>query len=154
MGLKHETLYFQIQFINLICLSEKMKVIKSKVTFDRRLNFKKQNYDINAEVKKKNHQSKLYAENKSSVAKEEKLKKKMKAKLKFSRNKYEKLYLYLDHVIFGPCCICTICHQCLYSRSVRIFSMVSYKDFVTDFVTKATYDKKVCVCVCVYGLAI
>ena len=59
---KHETLYFQIQFINLLYSSEEVKVIKSKVTLERRLNFQKQNYDINAEVKKKNHQSKLYAE--------------------------------------------------------------------------------------------
>ena len=28
VGLKHETLYFQIQFINLLCSSEEMKVIK------------------------------------------------------------------------------------------------------------------------------
>ena len=39
VGLKHETLYFQIQFINLLCSSEEMKVIKSKVALERRLNF-------------------------------------------------------------------------------------------------------------------
>ena len=76
VGLKHETLYFQIQFINLLCSSEEMKVIKSKVALERRLNFQKQKYAINVELKKKNHQSKLFAHNKSSVAKEEKSKKK------------------------------------------------------------------------------
>ena len=36
-----------------------MKVVKSKVTLERRLNFQNQKYAINAELKKKNHQSKL-----------------------------------------------------------------------------------------------
>ena len=53
-----------------------MKVIKFKVALERRLNFQKQKYVINADLKKKNHQSKFYAQNKSSVTKEEKLKKK------------------------------------------------------------------------------
>ena len=71
---KHERLYFKIQFINLLCLSEEMKVITSKVTVERHLNFQKK-YAIHAELNKKNHQSKLSAQNKSSVAMEEKLKK-------------------------------------------------------------------------------
>ena len=75
VGLKHKPLYFQIQFINLLCSSEEMKVIKSKVALEWRLSFQKQKYVINAELKKKNHQSKLSAQNMSSVAKEEKLKK-------------------------------------------------------------------------------
>ena len=53
-----------------------MNVIKSKVALERRLNFQKQKYAINAELKKKNHQSKFSTQNKASVAKEEKLKKK------------------------------------------------------------------------------
>ena len=54
-----------------------MKVIKSKVGLERPLNFQQQQKKaINAELKKKNYQSKLYAQNKYSVAKEEKLKKK------------------------------------------------------------------------------
>ena len=44
VGLKHETLYFQIQFMNLLCSSEDIKVIKSKVALERGLNFQKQNY--------------------------------------------------------------------------------------------------------------
>ena len=36
--LKHETLYFQIYFVNLLCSSEEMKVIKSKVALGRCLN--------------------------------------------------------------------------------------------------------------------
>ena len=35
VGLKHETLYFQIQFINLLSSSEEMKVIKSRVALER-----------------------------------------------------------------------------------------------------------------------
>ena len=54
-----------------------MKVIKSKVGLERPLNFQQQQKKaINTELKKKNYQSKLYAQNKYSVAKEEKLKKK------------------------------------------------------------------------------
>ena len=41
IGLKHETLYFQIQFITLLCSSREMKVIKSKVGLERLLNFQK-----------------------------------------------------------------------------------------------------------------
>ena len=67
-----------------------MKVIKFKVALERRLNFQKQKYVINADLKKKNHQSKFYAQNKSSVTKEEKLKKKMKTEVNFERNKYGK----------------------------------------------------------------
>ena len=95
VGLKHETLYFQIQFMNLLCSSEDIKVIKSKVALERGLNFQKQNYAINAELKKKNHQSKLYAQNKSSVTEEEKLTK-MKTELKFSKRKCGK-----DHISFA-----------------------------------------------------
>ena len=40
IDLKQET-YFQIQFINLLCSSKEMKVIKSKVGLERRLNFQK-----------------------------------------------------------------------------------------------------------------
>ena len=69
--MKH-SLYFQIQYINLLCSSEEMKVIKSKEALERHLNFQKQKYAINAELQKKNHQSKLSTQNKSSVAKEEK----------------------------------------------------------------------------------
>ena len=68
VGLKHETLCFQFQFTNLLFWCEEMKVINSKVAFREAL-------AINAELKKKNHQSKLSAQTKSSVAKEEKLKK-------------------------------------------------------------------------------
>ena len=53
-----------------------MKVFKTKMALARRLNFQKQKYAINAELKKNNHESKLYALNKSSEAKEAKLKKK------------------------------------------------------------------------------
>ena len=35
------------------------------------------------------------------------------------------------------------CHRCFYSMSARFFSMVNYKDFKIDFMTKATYDGKV-----------
>ena len=59
IGLKHETQYFQIQFINLFCSFEEMKVVKSKVALERHLNFQNQKDGINAELKKKNHQSKL-----------------------------------------------------------------------------------------------
>ena len=69
--MKH-SLYFQIQYINLLCSSEEMKVIKSKEALERHLNFQKQKYAINAELQKKTHQSKLSTQNKSSVAKEEK----------------------------------------------------------------------------------
>ena len=55
-----------------------MKFIKSRVASEKRLNFQKQKYAINADLKKKNHQSKLYVQNTSSVDKEEKLKKKKK----------------------------------------------------------------------------
>ena len=75
IGLKHETRYFQIQFINLLCSSKEMKVIKSKVGLEKRLNFQKNKYAIEAELKKENHQSKLYPQNKSSVVKEEKSRK-------------------------------------------------------------------------------
>ena len=75
IGLKHETLYFQIQFINLLCSSKEIKIIKSKVGLERCLNFQQQKNAISAELQKKNHQYKLYAQNKYSVAKEEKLKK-------------------------------------------------------------------------------
>ena len=91
IGLKHETLYFQIQFINLLCsskeMNKEMKVIKSKVGLERCLNFpkkkkkeRKKKKATNLELKKKNHQSKLYAPNTSSVAKKEKLKRKKKKK--------------------------------------------------------------------------
>ena len=53
-----------------------MKVIKFKVALERRLNFQKQKYVINADLKKKNHQSKFYAQNKSSVTKKKTEKKK------------------------------------------------------------------------------
>ena len=39
VGLKHETLYFQIQFINLLCSSEEIKVIKSNVGLEGGLSF-------------------------------------------------------------------------------------------------------------------
>ena len=39
VGLKYETHYFQIQFMNLLCPSKEMKVIDSKVPLERRLNF-------------------------------------------------------------------------------------------------------------------
>ena len=94
VGLRHEMLYFQIQFINLLCSSEEVKVIESKVALERRLNFRKQKYAINGELKKRNHQSKLSTQNKSSVAKEEKLKK-IKAESNFSRSKYGN-----DHILF------------------------------------------------------
>ena len=69
------------------------------MTLERRLNFQKQKYAINAELKKKNHQSKLSAQNKSSEAKEEKFKK-MRTELNFSRSKYRK-----DHISFVQCVI-------------------------------------------------
>ena len=94
VGLRYEMLYFQIQFINLLCSSEEVKVIESKVALERRLNFRKQKYAINGELKKRNHQSKLSTQNKSSVAKEEKLKK-IKAQSNFSRSKYGN-----DHILF------------------------------------------------------
>ena len=99
VGLKHETLYFQIQFINLLCSSEEMKVIKSKVALERRLNFQKQKYAINVELKKKNHQAKLFAHNKSSVVKEEK-----------SKKNEDKLKLFKKKIWEGPYFSCTICH--------------------------------------------
>ena len=80
--------------MNLLCPSEEIKVIMSKVALERGLNFQKQNYVINAELKKKNHQSRLYAQNKSSVTEEEKLTK-MKTELNFSRRKCGK-----DHISF------------------------------------------------------
>ena len=64
------------------------------MALERGLNFQKQNYAINAELKKKNDQSKLYAHNKSSVTEEEKLTK-MKTELNFSRRKCGK-----DHISF------------------------------------------------------
>ena len=87
-------LYFQIPFINLPCSSEAIKVSKLEVALERRLSFPKQKYSINVEPKK-NLQSKFYVQNKSSVAKEEKLKKKMKTGLNFSRSKYGR-----DHISF------------------------------------------------------
>ena len=39
IGLKHKTLYFQIQFINMLCSSEEIKVIKSNVALERGLSF-------------------------------------------------------------------------------------------------------------------
>ena len=39
----------------------------------------------------------------------------------------------------GPYFICTICHRCFYSRSVRLFFVVNYRNIKNDFVTKATY---------------
>ena len=130
IGLKHETLYFQIQFINLLCSSEEIKVIKSNVELERRLSFQKQKYVINAEPKKS--QAKSYAQNKSSLAKDEKLK-----------TKEVRVKLFKKKILEGPYFICTICHRCFYSKSVRLFSMANYKDFKIDFVTKATYYGKV-----------
>ena len=132
VGLKHETLYFQIQFINLLCSSEEMKVIKSKVALERCLNFQKQKYAINAELKKKNHQSKLSSQNKSSVN-------------KLKRNQ-DRVKLFKKQIWESPYFICTICHRCFYLRSVRLFSMVNYKDIKIDYVAQATYDGKVYVC--------
>ena len=109
-----------------------MKVIKSKEALERRLNFQKQKYAINAELQKKNHQSKLSTQNKSSVAKEEKLKKKQ-----------DRVKLFKKEIWEGPYFNCTICHLCFYSRSVQLFSMVDYKDFKIDYMAKATYDVKV-----------
>ena len=71
--LKHETLFFQIQFINLLYSSEKVKLIKSKVALERCLSFQNQKCVITEP--KKSHQPKLYPQNKSSVAKKEKSKK-------------------------------------------------------------------------------
>ena len=71
--LKLETLYFQIQLINLLYSSEKIKLIKSKVALERCLSFQNQKCVITKP--KKSHQPKLYPQNKSSVAKEEKSKK-------------------------------------------------------------------------------
>ena len=112
-----------------------MKVIKSKVTLERRLNFQKQKYATNAELKKKNHQSKLSTQNMSSVAKEEKLK-----------TNQDRVKHFKKQISEGPYFICTICHRCFYSRSVRLLSMVNYKEFKIDYVAKATYDGKVYVC--------
>ena len=67
--------YFQIQSISLICSSEEIKVIKSKVALERRLSFQKQKYAINSEPKK-NCQSEIFAQNKFSQAKEKKFLKK------------------------------------------------------------------------------
>ena len=130
IGLKHETLYFQIQFINLLCSSEEIKVIKSSMALERHLSFQKKKYIINAEAKKS--QAKPYAQNKSSLAKDEKLK-----------TKEVRVKLFKKQILEGPYFICTICHRCFYSKSVRLFSMANYKDFKIDFVTKATYDGKV-----------
>ena len=58
----------------------------------------------------------------------------------------DKVKLFKKQIWEGPYFICTICHRCFYSRSVRLFSMVDYKDFKIDFVTKETYDGKVYVC--------
>ena len=129
--MKH-SLYFQIQYINLLCSSEEMKVIKSKEALERHLNFQKQKYAINAELQKKNHQSKLSTQNKSSVAKEEKLKKNQ-----------DRVKLFKKEIWEGPYFNFTICHLCFYSRSVQLFSMVNYKDFKIDYMAKATYDVKV-----------
>ena len=41
IGLKYETLYFQIQFINLLCSSDEIKFIKTNVALGRRLSFQK-----------------------------------------------------------------------------------------------------------------
>ena len=93
-----------------------MKIIKAKVGLERGLNFQKQKYAINAELKKKYHQSKLYAQKKFSVAREF-----------FKKQIWEQLYF-----------ICTICNWYFFSRPVWLFSMVNYEDFKIDFVTKAT----------------
>ena len=114
----------------MLCSSEEIKVIKSKVALERCLSFQKQKCVINAEPKK--IKSMLYVQNKSSVAKDEKLKtKEIKVKL-FKKEKGK-----------GPYFICRICHRCFYSRSVRLLSKANYKDFKIDFVTKATYHGKV-----------
>ena len=68
IDIKHETLHFQIQFINLLCSSEKIKVIKSKLALERCLSFQNQTCAIIEP--KRSRQSKLYPQNKSSVAKE------------------------------------------------------------------------------------
>ena len=81
IGLKHETLHFQIPFINLLCSSGEIKVIKSNVALERRLSFQKQKHVIHPEPKKS--QSKPCAQNKFSVAKDEKLKTKEVRILKF-----------------------------------------------------------------------
>ena len=78
-----------------------------------RLNFQKQKYAINAELKKKNHQSKLSSQNKSSVK-------------KLKRNQ-DRVKLFKKRIWMGPYFICTICHRCFYSRSVRLFSMMNYR---------------------------
>ena len=91
-------------------LAKKQKIhglIKSKVTLEKGLNFQKQKYAINAELKKKNHQSKLFAQNKSSVAKEEKSKK-MKTNLNFPKSNYGKGHIsfvqfVIDAFIQGLC---------------------------------------------------
>ena len=79
-----------------------------------RLNFQKQKYAIiNAELKKQNHQSKLSSQNKSSVK-------------KLKRNQ-DRVKLFKKRICMGPYFICTICHRCFYSRSVRLFSMMNYR---------------------------
>ena len=72
ISLNHETLYFKIQLTNLLRLSEEIKVIKSNVALERCFSFQKHKYVINAEPKKS--QSKPYAQSKSSLAKDGKLK--------------------------------------------------------------------------------
>ena len=62
------------------------------------------------------------------------------------KTKEVKVKLFKKQIWQGPYFICTICHWCFYSRPMGLFSMASYKDFRIDFVTKATYDRKVYVC--------
>ena len=59
----------------------------------------------------------------------------MKTKLNFSRRKYGR-----DHISFVQFVIN------VFIQGLCGFSMVIYKDFKNDFVTKATYDGKVYVC--------
>ena len=64
----------------------------------------------------------------------------------------DRVKLFKKQIWEGPYFICTNCHRFFYSRSMRLFCMViktlklSYKDFKISYVTKATYNEKVYIC--------
>ena len=128
IGLRYETLHFQTQFKNLLYSSNKIKIIKSNVALERC--FQKLKCVINGEPNKS--QSKPFAQNKSSLAKDEKLKSKEGRVKLFKKKKWKRPYFN-----------CTIEIPVLYQLYHPAFLHPNYKEFRIDFVTKATYDRKV-----------